>query len=374
MRILFIILIVLCIALALSTPKLASDRSPLRVFNAEGDKIADLDVLEDNNVEYVSLVDAINLFNGTRRYEPLIGRVTINIMGKNIVLTIGRNLLKIDDEEYVLSTPPIAISGKQLIPVDFLTEILPHVTGKKINLNREKWTLQLSDEPFKKGEDFQPDSQVLPESYQRGFRVIIDPGHGGYDLGTRSRTGLLEKDLTLIIAQMIGSILENEEGVNVYFTRTGDNYISLEDRLSFARKNNGHVYLSIHFNSSPSQRPSGFRIFVNSNRVNLGGSEPEAVTLPASGRETTALRSLDQSKNLAKDIADRLGSIGLSGEHSKEVSLAVMNNLTMPGVLMELLYLSNPQDLTILSSPEFMDSVSRVLCESILAFKAEVER
>lgn len=365
---------------ALIVPGVVAEPSPLRVLDAEGEEIASLEVLEIQSVKYVLLEEVKELLSGTIKYERLIGRITVTMRGKTIVLTLGQHQLKIDDEEYVLSNPPASISDKVAVPLDFLTEILPNVIGTRINLDQSQgWTLQLSNEPFVREDELEADSQAVPEISSAAFRVIIDPGHGGYDVGAKSKDGLLlEKDLTLRIAQQMRKLLTAEEGIDVYLTRSVDNYMTTVDRVNFANKLRGHVYLSVHFNSSPSQHSSGFRIYVNSNRIRLGtGSDLEADVFsrakPTTGEPSKGKQSLPQSKRLARAIADRLKSEGLTGEGDEEAFLAVMDSLSMPGVLVETLYLSNPQDLTILSRPDFIDSVSQVLCDSILAFRADLE-
>lgn len=358
----------------------AEDSTPLRVLDAEGEEIASLEVLEIQEAKYVLLGEVKELFSGITKYERLIGRITVTMRGKRIILTLGQHQLKVDGEEYVLSNPPTSISGKVAVPLDFLTEILPNVTGKRMKLDRSQgWTLQLSREPFVKEDELEADSHVVSEPASAGFRVIIDPGHGGYDVGAKSKDGLLlEGDLTLRIAQRMRKLLAAEEGVDVYLTRSVDKYMTTSERVNFANKLRGHLYLSIHFNSSPCQGSRGFRVYVNSNRMRLGtGSDLEADVFSraklAAGELSKAKRFLAQSKHLARQITDRLRSEGLTGEEDKEAFLAVMDNLSMPGVLVEVLYLSNPQDLTILSRPDFIDSVSQVLCDSILAFRGDLE-
>jgi N-acetylmuramoyl-L-alanine amidase len=362
-----------------SSSVVAEDSTPLRVLDAEGEEIASLEVSEIREAKYVPLGQISKLFSGTRKREPLIGRITMTMMGKRIVLTLGQHQLKIDGEEYVLSNPPTSISDKVFVPLDFLTEILPNVIGKQITLDREDWTLQLSREPFAKEDNLGADSQVLPQPDLAEFRVIVDPGHGGYDVGAKSKAGLLESDLTFVIAQRTKELLATKEGVAVYLTRSADDYKTIAERVNFANKLRGHVYLSIHFNWSPIQRCRGFRIYVNSNRMRLGkGSDLEADmfsrTEPATAELPEAKRFLPQSKQLAREIADRLRGMGLEGEQEKECFLAVMDGLSMPGVLVEVLYLSNPQDLTILNSrPDFIDSVSQSFCDSILAIRSALE-
>jgi N-acetylmuramoyl-L-alanine amidase len=94
---------------------------------------------------------------------------------------------------------------------------------------------------------------------------------------------------------------------------------------------------------------------------------------PSAGKLSEAKRFIPQSKWLARDIKERLEDIGLKGEEPKEAFLADMGNLSMSGILLEVLYLSNPQDLMIISRPDFIDSVSQALADSILAFQAFME-
>ena len=346
--------------------------SVLKVF-AEGKEIASLELLEVQEAKYVSLREVRELFSGTWRSETLIGRITVTIMGKRIILTLNQSRLTIDDEEYVLSNPPASISGKVVVPVEFLTEIVPIVIGKQIKLDQEKWVLQISREPFVKENGEVVDSSIPSEPVSTGFRVIIDPGHGGYDVGARSKAGLFEKSLALEIAQQTKNLLGEREELHAYLTRREDNYMTTAERVNSANKLRGHVFLSIHFNSSPSERSSGYRIYISSNRMRLGTGfdlEADVFSRSATGKLSGVERFLPQSKWLAKEIADRLGNIGLTGEQYKEVFLAAMDDLSMPVVLVEILYLSNSQDLKIISRPDFIYSVSQALTDSILAFKS----
>jgi len=364
--------------LILIVPGVMADAFPLRVINAEGEEIAALEVLDRQEEKYVLLEEVSRLFSGTRKHERFSGRVTVTMRGKRIVFTPERHQLKIDDEEYILSNPPISVLGKVAIPVQFLTEVLPGVIGRQITLDREKWVLQISQEPFVERGALEAGSYILPESTSVGFRVIIDPGHGGYDVGARGEAAMLEKDLTLEISQRVKDLLTAEEGIDAYLTRSRDDYMSPSERVNFANKLRGRIFLSIHFNWSPSQRSRGFRTYVNSNRMRLGaGSELEADMFsrakPAAGSFPGVDRFLPQSKRLAKEITNHLKDMGLPGQPDKEAFLAGMDSLSMPGVLVELLYLSNQQDLLIFSSPGFIDSVSRAICDSIISFKSAVK-
>lgn len=351
-----------------------AETTPLKVFS-EADEIDSLDVLEIQGAKYVLLREVGELFSGTIKSEHLTGRTTVTIMGKRIVLTLNQHRLMVDNEEYVLSNPPVSASGDVVIPVEFLTAIMPHVIGRQITLDQKNLVLQIRREPFVDSNGSETSS---PEPASTGFRVIIDPGHGGYDVGAKSKAGLFEKTLTLEIAQQVKSLMAEKQDVHVYLTRREDNHMTTAERVTFASKLHGHLLLSIHFNSSPSQRSSGFRIYINSNRMRLGtGMDLEADIFsrsdPAAGKLSEAKRFIPQSKWLAREIKERLEDIGLTGEEPKEAFLADMDSLSMPGILVEVLYLSNPQDLIIISRPDFINSVSQALADSILAFKAFME-
>src|ERR1700677_411464 len=88
------------------------------------------------------------------------------------------------------------------------------------------------------------------------MRIVVDAGHGGWDLGTVGRRGLLEKDLVLEIAQRLGKLLESRLGADVILTRNDDNYIPLDERAGVANQSQADLFVSVHANYSdlPSAR------------------------------------------------------------------------------------------------------------------------
>src|SRR5580700_1334808 len=88
------------------------------------------------------------------------------------------------------------------------------------------------------------------------MRIVVDAGHGGWDLGTVGRQGLLEKDLVLEIAQRLGKLLESRLGAEVILTRNDDNYIPLDERAGMANQAQADLFVSVHANYSdlPSAR------------------------------------------------------------------------------------------------------------------------
>ena len=370
----FWVFVCLCLLWVFMVSDVMAQATHLQVLDADGKSIALLELFQGPSTKYVLEREVKELFSGTGIYELVMGRVTHTIMGKKIVFRLRQNQVKVDGEEYILPAPPVSVSGNIAVPVEFLTMILPAVIDKQITLDQSNWILQISGEPFVKDSEPGTVSHVPVESAAE-FRVIIDPGHGGRDTGSRTKIGQLEKDQTLKIAQQIKKLLAAEKGIDVYLTRSSDRYLTTAERVNSANKLRGHVYLSIHFNWSPFQRLRGSEIYVNSNQMRLGPGLNLGADMFSSGGRASAnkppemKRFLSHTRWLTKKLAKQLKGIGLSGKQHKEVFLADMDNLSMPGVLVEVLYFSNRQDRTILSRPDFINSVSRAFCDSILGFR-----
>ncbi|MBD3183574.1 hypothetical protein GF312_14875 [Candidatus Poribacteria bacterium] len=368
----------LFLLLFISSNVFTDELQPLQVLYGDGESIGLIRVVEHQESNYVFLDEIAKIFSATKKTEPLFKRITITINGKKILLTLNQYRLQVDNEDFVLSNPPISISDKAAVPFDFLTDILPIILGKKISLDKENWELNISSIPFVRENEEASDSQDIPEIVSESYRVIIDPGHGGYDVGARSKAGTLEKDLNLEIALNMKEILSQYENIYAYLTHKEDVYMTSSERINFANKLKGHIYISIHFNSSPSEKQSGFRTYVNSTRMWMGKGldlEADIFSRPkqSDNSKNSAKLFLPQSKKLAEYITSNLENIHLTGEPYKETFLTSMNKLTMPAVSVEILYLSNPQDLIIISRPDFINTVSNALVQAVIDFKSSSE-
>ncbi len=91
--------------------------------------------------------------------------------------------------------------------------------------------------------------------------IVIDPGHGGHDQGAISESGLMEKDVTLDLAQRLGKLLEKRLGAKVVYTRTTDDFVSLPDRVTLANQSGADFMISIHGNSSSFRSVRGLETY-----------------------------------------------------------------------------------------------------------------
>jgi len=323
----------------------------LQVYDAEGAEIDKLDLWEIQESQYVLLEDISKLFGGTRKNEPLFGRMTLILMENRIVVTKELNRVKVNNKDENISKPAQIISGKLAVPIDFLTKIISKAIDKRIVLDLDAGILDITEDPF--------GSEGIYNRRRSVYRVMIDPGHGGFDTGAKSKAGLQEKDLTLEVARKIKEILYDREGIEVFLTRSEDKYMTLDERVEFANNLRGNVFLSIHFNASPSENSKGFNICINNQRMQTSNTDSSTSDMGM---------FVVPSRRFAGEIKTRMGQIIATGGRDREVPLSLMNGLFMPSVLIEVLHLTNLTDLEIMSRPDFIDSVAMALAESILAF------
>ncbi len=176
----------------------------------------------------------------------------------------------------------------------------------------------------------------------RGHVVVIDPGHGGKDPGAIGPTGLMEKHVTLDIGLRIRRLLV-EDGVRVVMTRETDVYIDLADRTRIGRERGGTVFVSLHTNAN---------------------------TLAAvNGSETYYLTPL--SLSLAQMIQDELTrALGLPSRGIKTANFLVLRENALPSVLVEVAFISHPQEEARLREDAFRDRIAAAAARGITRFLA----
>jgi N-acetylmuramoyl-L-alanine amidase len=243
----------------------------------------------------------------------------------------------------------------------------------------------------------QADSQALPakrnangeESLTRVLglklgRVVIDPGHGGHDEGTRGPTGLTEKDVVLDIAKRLGALLEQRLGTEVVYTREDDTFIPLEERTRIANDHRADLFLSIHANSSPVRSVSG----VESYYLNFTTSK---TALEVAARENANAQSsifdlqqvlqkiavkdkIDESREFAGRIqaalfaASAKGNPAVKNRGVKQAPFVVLIGASMPSVLAEIGFLTNASDEALLRNPAHRQKIAEALYKGIAAY------
>ena len=223
---------------------------------------------------------------------------------------------------------------------------------------------------------------VVEPQVTAGRVVIIDPGHGGSDPWAIGPTGLKEKEVTLGIALHLEKLLK-AAGIPTYLTRNKDEFIYLEDRVSFANQKGGFVFVSIHANSVVNHRPSaqGIETFVLSSKY-IGASAKDVAD-----RENRASRAHPElDSDLAKIIADLEESANIKNSldfaevvqkklvnylkledrgRVKQAPFVVLKGVNMAAALIEVAFISNPAEEKLLKDDGFRKKTAQALFEAI---------
>lgn len=187
-------------------------------------------------------------------------------------------------------------------------------------------------------------SETETETEQDGtIRVILDAGHGGNDGGTSSGKKLIEKNINLDIVNLMKPMLE-EKGIEVYLTRTEDEYLGLDDRAYLANRKGGKLFVSIHCNYYKE------------------GSD-------ISGVECYYFPKAKIGKKCAETIISKLKENGkVKARNAKAAEYYVLKNTSMTAVLIEVGYLSSPNDKLNLGSQTYKETMARELVDGICTY------
>jgi N-acetylmuramoyl-L-alanine amidase len=201
---------------------------------------------------------------------------------------------------------------------------------------------------------------------QEAFAVVVlDPGHGGQDSGAMV-AGILEKDLTLDIAQRLDRLLQ-AQGLATVMTRVGDSYVTLADRASLINRVPDCVLVSIHFNEGNKPVSSGVETYYADRQV-TGGS-PIFSWLPFLQRITAGAPNLE-SQSLAGFIqAALVRRTNAVDRGTKAEQFFVITNVRHPAVLVEAGFLTNKEDVARLSSEDYREEIASAIGEGIVRYR-----
>lgn len=226
--------------------------------------------------------------------------------------------------------------------------------------------------------------------------VVIDAGHGGRDPGTSGRKAK-EKDIALAIALKLGTYIEEKiPDVKVIYTRTKDVLIPLNERADIANKNKADLFISIHLNGNPNARAYGTETYTMGLHKTDGNLEVAKVENSAilfeedystkyEGFDPTSAESyiifsflqnkyLEQSLNYASFVETEFKTRALRKSRGvKQAGFLVLWKTTMPSVLIEAGFLTNPQEEKYLMSAAGQDYIASAIFRAFKNYKETIE-
>tara|TARA_Y100001947_G_C10334609_1_gene302466 strand:- start:253 stop:1599 length:1347 start_codon:yes stop_codon:yes gene_type:complete len=224
-------------------------------------------------------------------------------------------------------------------------------------------------------------------------RIVLDAGHGGKDAGTTGKYGTKEKDVVLDITKRVGRLLEKNTGIKVIYTRTEDEWVPLWKRTKLANESNGKIFVSIHVNANPNRKIKGFETYLlqsgkSEDAIEVASRENAVIKLEKDRSQYKELTGenlimatmaqsmfMKESEDLAAIIQIELDkSIDSPNRGVKQAGFYVLIGASMPNVLVELGFISNPSEERNLKKPGYRQNISESIYNAILKFKSSRER
>ncbi len=223
-----------------------------------------------------------------------------------------------------------------------------------------------------------------PSGAKKDMIIVIDPGHGGKDPGALGRKGTREKDIVLKISEQLRDLLAKQTKAKVFMTRDSDVFIKLKDRATFANEHDADLFVSIHINSHPKKSIKGLELY------HFGeASDPRALEVAARENGTPLKdngpawqfiladklhdKKIEDSQELAwttkKAMVKYLKPFYKIKDHGvKTAPFFVLRMTTMPAILAEIAFISNPSEEKLLKSKTYQKRMAHGIFEGLKVY------
>lgn len=251
------------------------------------------------------------------------------------------------------------------------------------------------EDPFRLVIDiYPPQSGIKHYEKQTGIKrkVVIDPGHGGKDPGAIGPSGLQEKDVVLDIALKVKQLFKSDPSYEIILTRDKDTYIPLNERAEIANRTEADLFISIHTNAAPNSHARGIETYL------LNWTDDEEA-LRVAARENAI--SINRMKQLKGELEVVLASLEREAKRDESVKLAgylhtslveslkqsfyradngvkqalfyVLVGAKMPSVLLEVSYISNPEEEYLLSQESYRSRIAKAIVDGVKNYFSKSE-
>ena len=300
---------------------------------------------------------------------------------------LAQNTQKVEQKVEQKTQP--SSSAKKVASTEKTTAGKAEKTAKTQNTKNDKKIAKkpepVNQKAMKITADIAAASNKLSKKQKASKIIVLDPGHGGDDVGALSQNKKLrEKDIALSVSKKTASLLK-ERGYKVLFTRSNDRFIKLRSRTSFANDKGAHLFISIHANAAPNKEKAKIMngietYFLSPSRsersMNAANLENKADTDEMNYfTKLSFLNFLNREKiiasnKLAIDIqAGLLKSVRASYKVSdggvREAPFWVLVGALMPAVLIEIGYISHPEESQKIANSKYQDHIAKGIADGV---------
>jgi len=234
----------------------------------------------------------------------------------------------------------------------------------------------------------QPTISTRPVESPGIHTIVIDPGHGGKEVGAIGPAGLMEKDATLSLCRRLATALEAKLKTRVVLTRNDDTVVPLDQRTAIANQYHADLFLSVHMNAAIVKGAHGAETYFLSLDASDKLAEKAAELENASKNAAPAASSdlklmlwdlaqqeyLNESSRLAQAVQEEMNRItGIQSRGVKQAPFKVLVGATMPAALVEVAFITNPDEESKIKSDAFQATVVEALTKAVERYKIDYE-
>lgn len=311
-----------------------------------------------NGTTYLALVSLCDSRKIDLQYDTFTRKADLIKSGHQVSIMAGDNLVLVDGNPLYLKNPVVIYQGVLAVPYKFKEQVL--------------------DILFKET----PAVARAPKATSRIREIVIDAGHGGHDPGAIGKAGLRERDVTLDIAKRLYNLLRSD-GYSIVMTRSADVFVPLPRRVQIANNSRADLFISIHANANRVRSLSGLEVYYISGNPNdyrraLSAAEKEKLNLageciPGPSLNLRAIlwdmiytnnraESLGLAKVICRSINNNLNTrvIGIKG-----ANFYVLKGTSMPGLLVEIGFLSNSNEERMLRNSSYRQQIASAIAGAV---------
>ena len=356
----------------------AKTESKIKVFE-NNVLVGEINTIQNKNL--FSVNDFIEITNSKKFINNKTQKAVFYVVDKKIKISNQITFIEIEDNLFQLSSEVVNEDGIYYLPTESFFGIIQNLSDSssiKYANNEIRFTSIFANKKIVKKN---VDLRIEQEKWE--FKtIVIDAGHGGKDPGAVGYRGTKEKDIALDVAKRLEKKLSKNMNVKIVMTRDEDVFLRLSERTKIANESNGNLFISIHTNAAEDRRASGFETFLigpNKNEAAVRVAARENAVLELEGTtgkkltnedliQATIAQSAFASKSeqfasmVQKEIKKRVQS---RDRGVKQAGFYVLMGASMPNVLVELGFISNPSEEKKLRSPQYRDQLATAIYRAV---------
>ena len=355
----------------------ANSESNLKVFENNA-LIGEIKTIQ--NKKLFSVNDFIKITQSRKFINDKTQKVVFYVNNKKIKISNQVTFIEIEDNLFQLTSKVVNQNDNYYMPTESFFSIIQNLSSS-FSIKYTNDEIRITSTPGLKKTIKAVDLRNEKEKWE--FKtIVIDAGHGGKDPGAVGYRGTKEKDIALDVAKRLEKKLSKNMNVKIVMTREEDIFLRLSERTKIANESNGNLFISIHTNAAEDRRASGFETFLigpNKNEAAVRVAARENAVLELEGITGKKLSNEDliqatiaqsafasQSEQFAsmvqKEIKKRVQS---KDRGVKQAGFYVLMGASMPNVLVELGFISNPSEEKKLRSPQYRDQLASAIYRAV---------